>query len=489
MARIMTFKSKLIAELAAASAVLLLVAILSYRSLTRNVADRRWVTHTYQVLQKLDDLQIGMAGAETGQRGYILTGENSYLHPYENALAQILQNVRAVRELTADNPNQQRSLDRLQPLIAAKLAELQDRIDVRKQQGLAAGVDAVREGSGKKYMEQIGVAIAAMKQEEERLLVLRSNELEVSSHAARVMIVIGEVLAFVFLFAAGLVIQQEMNRRRLAEKEIRCLNAELEKRVAERTAELAERAKDLERSNMELQQFAYVASHDLQEPLRTIASFTQLLAKRYNDKLDDKAREFINYAVDGSKRMQTLINDLLAFSRVGTQGRTLETVRCDPVLDRVLRNLRLAIQDSGAVITRDRLPAVLADEMQLSQMFQNLLANAIKFRGSDPPRIHVSAERQGAIWKLMVRDNGIGISPDHQDRIFVIFQRLHSKTQYPGTGIGLAICKKIAERHGGRIWFEPSPGGGSTFYFTMVAGEIDAPEIENHELRINAATH
>jgi light-regulated signal transduction histidine kinase (bacteriophytochrome) len=329
-----------------------------------------------------------------------------------------------------------------------------------------------------------------MKQEEERLLVLRSNELEVSSHAARVIIVIGEVLAFVFLFAAGLVIQQEMNRRRLAEEEIRGLNADLEKRVAERTAELAERAKDLERSNMELQQFAYVASHDLQEPLRTIASFTQLLAKRYNDKLDDKAREFINYAVDGSKRMQTLINDLLAFSRVGTQAKTLETVRCDAVLDRVLKNLKLAIQDSGAVITRDRLPVVLADEMQLGQMFQNLLGNAIKFRGSDTPRIHVSAERQGATWKVMVRDNGIGISPDHNDRIFVIFQRLHTKTQYPGTGIGLAICKKIAERHGGRIWVEPSPGGGSTFYFTIAAGETaNAEEIENHELRINAATH
>jgi signal transduction histidine kinase len=489
-ARIMTFKSKLIAGLAAASAVLLLVAILSYQSLVRNAADRRWVTHTYQVLQKLDDLQIGMADAETGQRGYILTGENSYLDPYENALGQILQNVRAVRELTADNPNQQRSLDRLQPLIAAKLAELQDRINVRRQQGLAAGVDAVREGSGKQYMDEIRVAIAAMKQEEERLLVLRSNELEVSSHAARVIIVIGEVLAFVFLFAAGLVIQQEMNRRRLAEEEIRGLNADLEKRVAERTAELAERAKDLERSNMELQQFAYVASHDLQEPLRTIASFTQLLAKRYNDKLDDKAREFINYAVDGSKRMQTLINDLLAFSRVGTQAKTLETVRCDAVLDRVLKNLKLAIQDSGATITRDRLPTVLADEVQLSQIFQNLLGNAIKFRGSDAPRIHVSAERQGAAWKVMVRDNGIGISPDHNDRIFVIFQRLHTKTQYPGTGIGLAICKKIAERHGGRIWVEPSPGGGSTFYFTIAAGETaNAEEIENHELRINAATH
>ncbi len=486
----MTFKGKLIFGLAVASAILILLAILSYQRSVRNVEDRRWVTHTDQVLQKLDDLQISMADAETGQRGYILTGEDSYLDPYRSALLQVPQNVSAVRELTADNPKQQRSLDRLEPLIASKLAELRDSINIRGQQGFAAGVAAVREGSGKQYMDQIRAAIAPMKQEEDRLLLRRSKELEASSHAARALIVIGEVLAFLFLFAAGLVIQQEMNRRRQAEEEVHRLNADLEARVAQRTAELAERAKDLERSNMELQQFAYVASHDLQEPLRTIASFTQLLAKRYGDKLDDNAREFINFAVDGSKRMQTLINDLLAFSRVGTQGNTRETVRCDAVLDRVLKNLKLAIQDSGATITRDPLPTTIADEGQLGQLFQNLLANAIKFRGADPPRIHISSERQGAAWKLMVRDNGIGINPEHQDRIFVIFQRLHTKTQYPGTGIGLAICKKIAERHGGRIWLEPSPGGGSTFYFTLADGEIaDAEETEHNELRINATTH
>src|SRR5205807_574142 len=198
-----------------------------------------------------------------------------------------------------------------------------------------------------------------------------------------------------FLFAAGVVIQQEMSQRKLAEDAVRLLNTNLERKVAERTAELAERAKDLERSNTELQQFAYVASHDLQEPLRTIASFTQLLAKRYQDRLDDKAREFIDFAVDGSKRMQTLINDLLGFSRVGTQGKPLESTGCDEVLDRVLRNLKRAIEDSGAAITRDPLPIVMADEGQLGQLLQNLLGNAIKFRGERPSRIHIAAERNG----------------------------------------------------------------------------------------------
>jgi hypothetical protein len=302
--------------------------------------------------------------------------------------------------------------------------------------------------------------------------------------------VTGEGLGFFFLFIAGLIIHREMGRRARAEEDIRKLNADLERRVAERTAELAERAQDLERSNMELQQFAYVASHDLQEPLRTISSFTQLLAKRYQDKLDDKAREFINFAVDGCKRMQTLINDLLAFSRVGTQGKPLVPVSCDAVLDRVLKSLKLAIEDSGAVIKRDPLPVVLADEGQLGQLFQNLITNAVKFRSNDSPRIQISAERNGRDWKLLVRDNGIGIAPEQSDRIFVIFQRLHTKTQYPGTGIGLAMCKKIAERHGGRIWVEPSPEGGSIFYFTIGDGEMmNVKETDSRELRLTATTN
>jgi signal transduction histidine kinase len=484
----MTFKTKLIAGLATAFAILLLVAALSYTSFVRNIEDRRWVAHTHLVLEKLDSLQIQLIDAETGQRGYIISGEASYLEPYNNGLGQIHQSFKELRDLTADNAAQQRSLDHLEPLIASKLAELQDRIDTRRKEGLAAAVAAVGEGSGKQLMDQIRVLVAAMKREEDRLLLQRSSELETSSLGTRVIIVIGEALGFLFLAAAGFVIQQEMRRRASAEQEVRALNKDLERRVAERTAELAERAQDLERSNMELQQFAYVASHDLQEPLRTIASFTQLLAKRYHDKLDDKAREFINFAVDGSKRMQTLINDLLAYSRVGTQGKPFAPTRCDAVLDRILKNLKTGIESSGAVITHDPLPIVMGDEVQLAQLFQNLLTNAMKFRGANVPRIHISAAPDGAKWKIMVRDNGIGISPEHHDRIFVIFQRLHTKTQFPGTGIGLAISKKVAERHGGRIWIEPSPGGGSTFCFTIADGATkDVNAKEDYELRTSTS--
>jgi signal transduction histidine kinase len=231
---------------------------------------------------------------------------------------------------------------------------------------------------------------------------------------------------------------------------------DLEKSVAE-----------LARSNDELQQFAYVASHDLQEPLRMVSSYTQLLAKRYKGKLDSDADDFIAYAVDGANRMQKLIQDLLAYSRVSRQAGEPEIVSAETILGHVLYNLQMALEESGAVVTHDPLPTVRVDERQLLQLFQNLVSNAIKFRGPDPLRIHVSAKRVGQEWLFSVCDNGIGIDPQYAERIFVIFQRLHTREDYPGTGIGLAICRKIVERHGGRIWVESEVGKGATFYFTL----------------------
>jgi len=250
----------------------------------------------------------------------------------------------------------------------------------------------------------------------------------------------------------------------------------LEKQRKQAEEMLAQHAEELARSNAELEQFAYVASHDLQEPLRMVASYTQLLAKRYQDKLDSDARDFIAYAVDGAVRMQKLIADLLNYSRVSTRGKSVEPSNWDAILERTLPGLKLAISESGAAVSHDPLPTVMGDDMQLGQLFQNLLANAIKFRSDKPPRIHVSAERNGNAWKFSVRDNGIGIAPEYAERIFMIFQRLHSKGQYPGTGIGLAICKKIVERHGGRIWVNSQPGSGATFFFTIPDRNTDAQE-------------
>jgi len=262
-----------------------------------------------------------------------------------------------------------------------------------------------------------------------------------------------KVAVFIELFKKT----QEVRRQ---EQALRALNAQLEQRVAERTAEL-------QRSNEELQQFAYVVSHDLQEPLRVVASYVQQLAERYQDKLEAEANELISYALDGAKRMQQLIVDLLAYSRIDTTGQEFAPTDCEGVLQRVLSDLRVAIEESGAEVTHDPLPQVMADNVQLGQVLQNLLGNAIKFRSQEPPRIHVSARQEGQQWVFSVRDNGIGINPRYAERIFGIFERLHPRTEYPGTGIGLAICKKIVERHGGQIWVESEPGKGAAFFFTL----------------------
>ncbi|MGD9008335.1 MAG: ATP-binding protein [Desulfobacteraceae bacterium] len=226
--------------------------------------------------------------------------------------------------------------------------------------------------------------------------------------------------------------------------------------------------KALKRSNEDLKQFAYVASHDLQEPLRMVASYTQLLAERYEDQLDQKAHKFIHYAVDGAQRMQILIRDLLAFSRVETRAQAFKPLDSHHVLCGAMANLKTLINETGALVTSGDLPIVQADESQLTQLFQNLISNGIKFRQpSTTPSIHISAQRVENRWRLAVQDNGIGIDSKYKERVFVIFQRLHTRDEYPGTGIGLAICKRIVHRHGGRIWFESSPGKGTTFYFTL----------------------
>jgi light-regulated signal transduction histidine kinase (bacteriophytochrome) len=223
----------------------------------------------------------------------------------------------------------------------------------------------------------------------------------------------------------------------------------------------------LKRSNQELEQFAYVASHDLQEPLRMVSSYTQLLERRYKDQLDQDAKDFIFFAVDGANRMQHLINDLLDYSRVTTRGKPFVKLDLSAVLGHAIANLQKKIQETGAMIVNDDLPFVYGDEVQLVRIFQNLLDNAMKFRGDEPPRIHVSAKIMDDKIQISITDNGIGIDKIYSDRVFTIFQRLHTKVEYPGTGIGLAICKRTIERHGGKIWFESEPGKGTTFYFTL----------------------
>ena len=262
-------------------------------------------------------------------------------------------------------------------------------------------------------------------------------------------------------------LEQRVFERERAEAQLKALNDQLEQRVTERTFELR-------RSNEDLEQFAYVASHDLQEPLRMITSYLQLLRQRYQNRLDASAEDFIGFAVDGAVRMQRLIVDLLAYSRVGTRNQPFEATDCNAVLADALMNLQVALQESGAVVAREPLPNLLADPVQLVQLFQNLIGNALKFRGERPLEIRVGAKPEGDGWHFFVADNGLGIAAKDFERIFIIFQRLHSRDKYPGTGIGLAVCKKIVERHGGRIWVESQPGQGSVFHFTIPAARDHA---------------
>jgi light-regulated signal transduction histidine kinase (bacteriophytochrome) len=232
---------------------------------------------------------------------------------------------------------------------------------------------------------------------------------------------------------------------------------------------------ELARSNQALEQFAYVASHDLQEPLRMVATYTQLLAERYHGKLDEQADKYIHYAVDGATRMQTLIQDLLAFSRAGRQGTSLANADCNLAVAQALKNLAAALQESGAVVQYDRLPVVKANRSQLAQVFQNLIGNAIKFRGARTPVIQIGAKSQGDEWVLSVTDNGIGITPQNYELIFEVFKRLHTRTEYPGNGIGLSICRKIIEQHGGTIWVANQDTGGTAFRFTLQSAQASEP--------------
>jgi signal transduction histidine kinase len=275
-----------------------------------------------------------------------------------------------------------------------------------------------------------------------------------------------------YVLKDGLARLPEAVRRALQEKRLLRLRRQAEE-------DLARKAEELARSNADLEQFAYVASHDLQEPLRMVAAYTQLLAERYRGKLDENADKFIGYASEGALRMQSLIQDLLAYSRVGRNGSG--RVDCDAVMEEVLMTLGPAIQESCAVVTHAALPEVWANRSQMTQVFQNLIGNAIKFRGKEPPAISVQAEKAGQQWLFSVSDNGIGIAPEYAGNIFVVFQRLHARSEYPGNGIGLAICKKIVERNGGKIWVEAQAGHGSVFKFTMPCDGPAEKELRSDE--------
>jgi signal transduction histidine kinase len=444
-------------------------------------------------------LENAVINQETGVRGYILSGNPKSLEPYEKGLGS---EQHAYRNLDI----KRRALG--SATLAADMRIVQARVKAWQLQFVAPILRRTRQGhtgaipptlAGKGLFDAIRTALGRVQGDLSGRLNQARQQLASDASFLEIVLLVAAGLILSSVIGAGLLLRRIITRPlaglgRQAEhvaagefdrpidvvggpREVVQLGGEIDamrqRIVLELTsvetarAELEAKALELERSNAELEQFAYVASHDLQEPLRKVASFCQALERRYHGQLDERADQYIEFAVDGAKRMQVLINDLLAFSRVGRSGREQEPVDLNEIVARAQASLASTIEQSGATIAVERLPIVLGERPLLASLFQNLIGNAIKFRGEEPPVVHIEAQREAEQWHFNCSDNGIGIDPEYAERIFVIFQRLHTKDAYPGTGIGLAMCRKIVEYHGGRMWLDPDRAPGARFDFTL----------------------
>jgi signal transduction histidine kinase len=427
------------------------------------------VSNTRQILREMDDLVLAITSAETGQRGYLLTGDDSYLEPFRTAAPQSEHSLAHLGALIGGtNPDQRARLEELTAAVHLKMDELRNTVELRRTQGEVAAMALVRAGTGQRAMETIRrVALSINAEQAQQLEQLREGAQTAELRSA-FYFGAGIVVSMALLFWAWHLITIYAKERMCAEQEADQLNSELEKRVADRTAELAIINSRLLRSNDDLERYAYVASHDLQEPLRMVSTYVDLLARRYEGKLDSAADDYIRFAVDGARRMRLLIDDLLSYARAGIHASRIAPADFEKVLQAALENLQLLREETHAEIVHEPLPVVPGDEAGLVLVMQNLLSNALKFRQPDrPPRVRVAAARHDSEWRFVVEDNGIGFDGEYADKIFEIFQRLHPSSAYPGTGIGLAISKRIIEGHGGRMWAESADGAGSKFWFSL----------------------
>ena len=455
----MTFSSKVIA--ACALMILLSIGVLSFRSTARDEEDRGWVMHTHLVLEKLQAVLIDVTQAETGQQGYLLTGEEKYLEPYQASLGQVHRDIEEVRRLTADNPRQQEAINGLEPLVGERLTRLAGKMEIRKRAGFAAGADAVAKGNSDGLLSGAGERIAEMSSTEERLLKIRLQTAAASTRQMKAVIVLGNGLAIVILFAAGFVIHREACRRNSAEKELKHVNEHLE----HRTAELSD-------ANSELESFSYSVAHDLRAPLRQIAGYSNVLLQDYGPSLNAEARRYLEKVEAGARKMGRLVDDLLSLSKIGRQELSLQKTPLDSLLRQAVEDL--APECSGREVEWQigDLFSVECDPGLMKQVFVNLLSNAVKYTGKrERAVIQVGQIMRNNLPVIFVRDNGAGFEMQYVSKLFGVFQRLHKARDFEGTGVGLAIVQRIIRKHGGQIWAEAELDQGATFFFTLGSPE------------------
>ncbi|MEI6815065.1 MAG: CHASE3 domain-containing protein [Bacteroidota bacterium] len=546
----------------------------TFRTTNELIDNTKLVNHTHTILTKLELVFSFLKDAESGQRGYMITNDSAYMETYKMDNNNVKNEIAELMKLTGDNPKQQQQIITIDSLVGERYNRMEATLLLQKEKGHTAMAEQIMTREENRIMDMIRKLINTMKEDENHLLTLHTNQTDVSAkRTIEVMLVTG-CISIIIIFLGLYFINRDNIKRKIAEQELnrfftlsldmmcivgadgyfkrinpafedvlgytqeelfsrpyheflhpddktktieavrnmnkegsklaienRCIrkdgtfrwlawkavpiddvryasarditeqkmaaesikkmNEELENRVELRTAEL-------KRSNEELQQFAYVASHDLQEPLRMVASYVQLLEKKYKGQLDEKADTYIGFAVDGASRMKALINDLLDFSRVDSKAKSMKPTDMNETIEEVTHNLKMAIKENKASVeVIGNLPTIIAESIQMVQLFQNIINNAIKFKGEKTPIIRISSEELKDKWLFTIRDNGIGIEKEYWDRIFIIFQRLNNREEYPGTGIGLSICRKIVERHEGKIWLESEMGKGTTFHFTI----------------------
>ncbi len=459
------------------AAALLVSGWLSYDNLGRIRRNDGRVIHTHEVLDEIRDTLSALAGAESSQRTYLITGDTSYLQPYHASSNLVQGHVDRIKSLTVDNSAQQVRLTNLKPMIDARLLSLWEGITARDSKGVEGASRYVLLGRGKHEMNSIRTLMGEMEQEELRLLAIRDEESRVSYRTAVLTLWATTLLGLAMVGAAYRFTARELETRRRGAEDLARANDELERRVQTRTADLHSANESLQRSNRELEQFASVASHDLQEPLRKIQAFGDRLDTKYSSELGERGRDYLSRMLASATRMRTLIDALLTFSRVTTKAQPFVAVDLRATAEEVLSDLEERIERSAGQVEIGPLPTLEADPLQMRQLLQNLIGNALKFGRPDrPPIVKVEGRRLNHLeekvetipqWEITVEDNGIGFEEIYLDRIFELFQRLHGRQQYEGTGMGLAICRKIVERHGGRITARSAPESGATFVVTL----------------------